>query len=358
VQEVSAQRATRLDGHTVRARDPRRREGMVLVIVLFFVLLLTTAVTTFVRRAAVDSLVARNRDDARQAEALARGGVELAKALLIEDRMRETLSQLRVDSNDELWAQAASTPLPVGDDAVLHLQLLDSGARLNLNALFEDGKMRSEQTLALLEQLFTRVIAEMPGRPEDKPYDPRELALNLVDFVDADQSAQGTGAVEDDPYQRADPPYRAPNRPLLSLDELRLVDGMDERLFDALEPYLTVHPWVAGDGINPNTAPPWVLGLLYHGVSNDYRLADADVVADVVAGREEGVLWCDETATNERCRPLSSVVSGTVYPPPTWSSNVFTVVSQATVGDVTRTVEAVLDRSEPEAPQLVAWRTR
>ncbi|HKJ24806.1 MAG TPA: hypothetical protein VKB65_08305, partial [Myxococcota bacterium] len=113
-------------------RHARRRQGVVLIIVLFFVLLLTTAVATFVRRAAVDGLVAYNRDAARQAEALARGGVELAKALLIEDRMRETLSQLRVDSSDELWSLAASSPLPVGDGAVLHLQLLDSGARLNL----------------------------------------------------------------------------------------------------------------------------------------------------------------------------------------------------------------------------------
>jgi len=330
----------------------------VLIIVLFFVLLLTTAVATFVRRAAVDGLVARNRDAARQAEALARGGVELAKALLIEDRMQETLSELRVDSSDELWSLVAESPLPVGDGAVLHLQLLDSGARLNLNALFQDGKMRSEQTPLLLEQLFERVIDDMPGRPEDKRYDPRELARNLVDFVDADEAAEGSGAVEDDPYQSADPPYRAPNRPLLSLDELRLVDGVDGPLFEALAPYVTVHPWVGGDGINPNTAPPHVLGLLYHGVSEDYRLADADLVADVVAGREEGILWCDDAAANPRCRPLSAVVPGTIYPPPTWSSQTFTVVSRATVGDVTRTVEAVLDRTEAAAPVLVAWRTR
>jgi len=341
-----------------RGHSERRRQGVVLLIVLFFVLLLTTAVATFVRRAAVDNLVARHRDSAREAEALARGGIEIAKILLIEDRMHETISQLRVDSSDELWARAASMPLPVRDDAVLHLELLDSGARLNLNALFEEGQMRNERSLVLLETLFELAIAGMPGRPEDNLYDPRELARNLVDFIDADEATQGTGSIEDDPYQRANPPYRAANRPLLSLDELRLVDGFDGPLFEALEPYLTVHPWVAGDGINPNTAPPHVLGLLYHGVSEDYRLADADLVADVVAGREEGILWCAEEATDQRCRPLSAAVPGTIYPPPTWSSEVFTVVSRATVGDVTRTVEAVLDRTKPDAPVLVAWRAR
>jgi len=339
-------------------RATGRRDGIVLLIVLFFVLLLTTAVATFVRRATVDSLVARHRDAARRAEALARGGVELAKGLLLEDRIREAAASLRVDSADEPWAQVAALPLPVGDDATLRLHILDSGARLNLNALFDKGKMRDDQTRLLLEALFTRVVDEMPGRPEDKHYDPRELADHLVDFVDADETTLAGGAAEDAPYQNASPPYRAPNRPLLSLDELRLVEGIDGPLFEALRPYLTVYPWVKGDGINPNTAPPHVLGLLYHGVSEDYRLADADEVAEVLARREEGGLWCDASASDERCRALAEVVPGTLYPPATWSSEIFTVISQATVGDVTRTVEAVLDRTAPEKPAVLAWRTR
>jgi general secretion pathway protein K len=330
----------------------------VLLIVLFFVLLLTSAVATFVRRAAVDSLVVRHRDAAREAEALARGGVELAKALLLEDRMREAAEQLRVESADETWARAGSFALPVGDHAQLRLQILDSGARLNLNALFAEGKMRDDQTLPLLEALFTRVIEEMPGRPEDKLYDPRELARRVVDFIDADEVELGTGAPEDDPYQQDALPYRAANRPLLSLDELRLVDGIDGPLYEALQPYLTVHPWVGGDGINPNTAPAHVLGLLYHGVAEDYRLADAQQVGDLLTGREEGNLWCDESANHPRCRPMTQVLPGTVYPPPSWSSDVFTVISAATVGDVTRTVEAVVDRTQADQPTLLAWRSR
>ena len=342
------------------AATPRagRRDGIVLLIVLFFVLLLTTSVATFGRRAAVDALVARHRDAAREAEGLARGGVELAKALLLEDRLREQAEQLRVDSADEPWALAGGFELPVGDLSTLRVRIEDAGARLNLNALFHDGEPRDPKALPLLEALLERAIDEMSGRPEDKLYDPRELAESLVDFVDADEAGIGSGSVEDDPYQRADPPYRAANRPLLSLEELRLVAGFDGRLVEALRPYVTVHPWARGDGINPNTAPPHVLGLLYHGVSDEYRLADADQVADVLEGRRDGLLWCDPTATHARCRPLQEVVPGTIFPPPTYSAEVFTVVSQATVGEVTRTVEAVVDRSALPRPAIVAWRTR
>jgi general secretion pathway protein K len=338
-----------------RRRTERRGSGIALVIVIFFVMLFTTAVTTFVRRASVDSLVARHRDAAREAEALARGGVALAQALLLEDRLQEQAESFRAETSDDLWARAGAAALPVGDHATLRLRILDPGNRLNVNALFADGKLRDPIARVLLEDLFRKVVDEMPGRPEDKAYEPRDLVERLVDFIDADSDTP-SGAFEDDVYQRAEPPYRAANRPLLSLDELQLVEGFDGALVEALRPYLTVHPYGGGEGINPNTAPPHVLGLLYHGVSEDYRLVDARQVEDLLKARETGALWCDESATDERCRPLTDVVPGTLFPPATYSSDVFTVLSTATVGEVTRTLEVVVDRSAAEGPALVAWR--
>ena len=134
------------------------------------------------------------------------------------------------------------------------------------------------------------------------------------------------------------------------------MEGFDGALVDELRPYLTVHPYVGGDGINPNTAPPHVLGLLYHGVSGDYRLADVGQVEDLLAARLRGEVWCAEDADAPTCRPLKEVLDGTVCPPATFSTDVFTVLSRAKVRDVTRTVEAVIDRGADEGPVLVAWR--
>ena len=44
--------------------------------------------------------------------------------------------------------------------------------------------------------------------------------------------------------------------------------------------------------------------------------------------------------------------------PPTFSANVFTVVAEARIGDVHRSVEAVIDRRQPENTQLLSWRVR
>ena len=138
-------------------------------------------------------------------------------------------------------AQVTRIEIPGGrDGSTLRLEIRDQGSRLNVNALFEDGEPRDPKTEVILQELLDRTIQEMPGRPEDKFYDPQELARNLIDFIDEDEERHGTGGSEDDYYQRQDPPYRAENRPLLSLAELRLVEGFDAPLVDALEPYLTV----------------------------------------------------------------------------------------------------------------------
>ena len=46
-----------------------------------------------------------------------------------------------------------------------------------------------------------------------------------------------------------------------------------------------------------------------------------------------------------------------MFPPPTFSTDVFTVIAQATGGEVTRAGEAVVERSELARQEVVAWRT-
>ena len=87
----------------------RRERGVALVLVLFFALLLFSVVATFLRRSTVDAMIVRNRDRAAQAEALARGGVRVARLLLLEDRLREfdpeTGEDRRGESLDDVWAR-------------------------------------------------------------------------------------------------------------------------------------------------------------------------------------------------------------------------------------------------------------
>ncbi|MDJ0788387.1 MAG: type II secretion system minor pseudopilin GspK [Myxococcota bacterium] len=337
-------------------RERRRERGLALISVLFFVLLMVATVATFLNRVGIDGLSSRGRDRSAQAEALARGGVQLAIGLLLEDRLLETDS-IRVETRRDVWALAGREPMRFPDGGELRLAIEDAGGRLNLNALFVDGEPRDDLTEVFLSTFLEKVIAEVPATEEEADYDPLELARNLMDWMDAD-SERLEGGPEDAYYQDQQPSYRAANRPLLSVDELGLVEGFDPRLVNTIRPYVSVYPVAGADGINPNTAPTYVLAAIYSGGAGDYRLATEDLVRRIVEVRATGSILCDESANHPDCVPLAETIGGDVFPPPSFQSDVFHVQATATYGDVRRRVEAVVDRSDVEDPRILAWNLR
>jgi general secretion pathway protein K len=341
---------------TVKHAGAARDEGIVLVVVLVFVLLLTSAIATFLRRATVDAMISRHRDEAAEAESLARGGIRLGIALLLEDRLAELAVGFRSESLLDVWSRVAAVEVPVPEGSSLRLGISDAGSRLNLNSLMEDGAPRQNAEL-YLTALLEKVVEDMPGRAEEKQYEIPELARNLLDYMDEDETGL-KGGQENDYYQEQKPPYKAANRPLLDLNELRMVQGFDGALVDALSDYATVHPYAKADGINPNTAPPHVLGLLFHGVGQDFELVDEDGVRGVLKAREAGEILCADEAQNPACSPLSGVIEGEIFPPPTFKTDVFTVAAEATVGQVRRRISAVVDRTDPEKPLLLSWQVQ
>lgn len=350
-------------------RQGRRNAGVVLLIVLFFALLLTGSIASFVKRATVDAMISNNRDAAASAAAIARGGVRLAQALLMQDALIEEASGLPgTDSTQDSWAQLRELAIPLGE-GTLRVEIEDTGVRLNLNALFESdgagGRQAVDSTEPFLMAFLEKVIGEMPLPPgETALYDPRDLAENLIDYVDADEERVG-GGPEDGYYQSQDPPYRAWNKPLLSVEQLGEIEGFDEVLLAELRPYVTVYPFAPGGcakpgvgcGVNLNTAPPHVLALLYYDDGVDLRLASEDVVRQVLQIRQdEG--WICGAASDEQCTPISEIVANPIFPPPTFSTNLFVVRSEGEVAGVRRSVEALVDRSKKQDPRLLSWRVR
>ena len=331
-----------------------RRRGFVLVIVIFFAALLFSAIATFSRRATLDAAIVTNRDNGARAEALARGGTRLAFALLLQDRLEEERLELPLDTTTDLWAQASGIPIETEDGGTLRLTIEDAGARFNLNALVADGEPISGAD-AFLPELLTKVVEEMPGRPEEKLYDIDDLARDLLDFMDGDDVTP-RGELEDDYYQQQTPPYRAANRPLLTLRELALIRGFDAKLIEALRPYVTVFPYVDGQGPNPNTAPSWVLATLFVGPENDRRLAPEDDVRRILMERSAGPL-CDGVS-HSACVPMQEAYPEPTLLPHTPRSDVFLVRAEARYGDVGRTIEATLDRTQADDPAILAWSVR
>jgi len=406
---------------------------VVLPLALILVLVLTTAITTFQRRAVIDTMIVRNRDQVASAEALARSGVHIARAVLHEQLQRKIdVAFQRGDGTesfgntvDDMFARVGNYELETPEGAILRVDIFDNRARLNLNTLVKYStaqKAHGVEGLAaadLLAELGTdiaegildnltqeqidqvtesadgssdgladqakealekkdegkpipdaeeflvdfleRVVEHMDGTAEEKEYDLRELARNLIDYMDFDNTRIG-GGDERTYYQAQDPPYLPANKPILSVQELGLIEGFDHNLVAALEPYLTVYPLFAGEGVNINTAPRHVLGSIWQGGGASRRLLSEDDVLEVLSVRERGAFFCDETTTDpERCLTLAEAnLDGEIYPPTKLPAKswVFTVVSQVIHGDVERSVEAVINMTQTgkDAPFLLYWR--
>jgi type II secretory pathway component PulK len=275
--------------------------------------------------------------------------------LLQQDRLEEATQRgLPGETTLDLWALADQLEIQTEDGGSLHLAIEDTSARINLNSLLvtKEDADAGERIPDYLKLLLEKVIAEMPQRAGQKPYDPAELAADLIDYVDEDDVTQ-RGEPEDAWYQEQDPPYGTSRAgALLSVDELALVRGFDPPLVEALRPYVTVFP-LSGGNVNPNTAPPWVLAAISISPTEPELLSE-DQVKRVVKARAEHPICKDAV---KGCGPLDEVLQ--TFPELTGlQSTVFRIEATATYGDVQRTVEATVSRKKPDQPEFLAWRVR
>lgn len=79
----------------------------------------------------------------------------------------------------------------------------------------------------------------------------------ILDWMDTDTDERFPNGAEDDYYSRMKPPYRTANHALEDVSELKLIRGIDDKVFAKLKPFVTVLP--GATPINVNTAPAEIL---------------------------------------------------------------------------------------------------
>lgn len=382
-----------LESPNIPRHARRRSSGIVLAIVLVLIFVLVIAVTAFQRRAIIDTSIATNRLRAGEADALARGGLRIAAAMVYVIHLKEQAESAGAEVDnpldqagalsaaiippDELWSRMGEYELDVGDGRTLRVSIEDEGARLNLNALVPpldapeteaDASPSSSTTSAddaedYLESVLGYIVDGIDAPAEDTNYDTRTIAENILDYIDADSEARN-GRDENRYYLNQDPPYRARNGPFLSIDEIGLVEGVDRALLEAMRNYVTVHPIGSVRGINLNRAEPWVLSIVSVGTSSDRKFIKQQTVRDIWALREKSKILCDDLGYDPaRCVSPNEVGTGelsegSIYPESSFPAevSVFRVVAEATVGKLSRRIEAIYDTRSLSGPQVLSWR--
>jgi len=178
-----------------------------------------------------------NFNEQAQSRVVMLAALQWARAILAQDARDNN-----VDHLEEGWARSLA-PLPV-EGGELAGGVTDQQGLFNLNSLVREGKA-SVSDLAV----FRKLLELLQLSPQ--------LADAVVDWIDPDAEVTYPGGAEDMDYLVLDPPYRAGNQPLTTVDGLARVKGFDAATLERLRPFVTALP--KPTQINVNTAPAEVL---------------------------------------------------------------------------------------------------
>ncbi len=241
-----------------RARS--REGGFALILVLLVTGALSVLILDMNYRTRVNVHLAENLRDDIRAYFLARGAVEAAKALLLED---ESFDYDDLDSEDDaIWATPNRHEENNGA-IVVELLIRDEDGKLWINDtknLFKDSMAQGTALPPVLENLQDQL-----GLDE-------EVFESIRDWLDADDTPMAFGA-ENDYYQSLVPPYLPRNGKFTDLSELFLVKGINDDVYfgnveeerPGLRDLFTVYNNGSANNpgrVNVNTARPELLTAL------------------------------------------------------------------------------------------------
>ncbi|MEM8867275.1 MAG: hypothetical protein AAGC73_03315 [Verrucomicrobiota bacterium] len=228
---------------------PRHRSGSVLIAVLAIVVLLSFMVTRFINEAMNDLEYRSIFNEPVEVRTFAYSMMEVSLAAIQEIGL---IDDGKLYASEQGWSDPinyAGIEIPAGWEVSVEVQ--DEGGRLSLNTMTE------EQLNYLLEETLEFDFGTT-----------RELSSSLLDWIDADNNRRLNGAETED-YLSEDPPYRAANSPLQTIEELQLInawkdeffddEGRPNELFERLSNMVSV---IYSGGVNLNTASQEVLETL------------------------------------------------------------------------------------------------
>lgn len=264
-------------------RPARNEKGMALILAIFSVVLITHIVMEISYETNIEYLVNAKSVQRVKAYYAARSGIEISLLRIkiyngIMQQYGENLKSMGAMAKmvDMIWSMPFIWPpmLPPEIDTVSKEQIqakvkestmdatyqtsiMDEGTKIDLNDLDSPVKTIRESTKKLLLQIFeSKKQQDEAWAKLHQTTNFEEPINNIIDWLDADRESLNGGA-ENQLYgnlrdlQDLGVQY-PPNRHFRSVEEVRLVAGITEEIYQLLLPRITVF---GAKGINPNYAP-------------------------------------------------------------------------------------------------------
>lgn len=227
----------------MRARRAGDDKGVVLLITLMILVLIVTLVWEVFRVGARAAQTGAFGRDSIRAGLVAEAGIAAARVAL-----RLDADDNNYDTLDEIW----SRPVPTIDlgEGTIQIVVEDEERKININRLvLKNGNAPDDQRLAVFRRLL-----------EILDIDP-SLADAVVDWLDNDETPR-VGGAESAFYLSRKFPHKSKNDLFDTVEELRLVRGVTQEVFEKIRPFITVY---SSGKVNINTAPVQVLMALSAG---------------------------------------------------------------------------------------------
>lgn len=229
------------------------QSGLALVIVIWILTLLTLMAGSFAMTMRRDTSVSVAMKSSAEALARAESGIILAQFMLAQ-------------ADPELRWQANGTVYRlINPDGEIRIRILSEMGKIDINT--------SNQTQ--LAALTAAVVKD--------DWQQQQLLNAILDWRDADDDTRTLGA-EKRQYRLAGLSYGPSNKAFQTLEELQLILGMNEALFNAIEPFITVYS--GQTEVNLRDASPALLRILENGLEQK-NIQDAALNRRLDAADEE-----------------------------------------------------------------------
>jgi type II secretory pathway component PulK len=278
--------------------------GSALIITLLLISILVGLVVNFVYEVYIDSSAVSNWSNAQRASYIAKSGQNIAASFI---------KQINLYPHSNIREIALPVVRDFGQGATLVVTVEDENSKFNINII------ANPDNIPRLQKLF-----------EYLKINP-DIALIIADWIDPDSDPR-TSDSED----------VAKNGLLWSIDELKLIKAIDNEVFDKISPYVTATTNWLNWKININTAELPVL------VSLDKNMTES-LAERIIDFRKDSPFETVDQVQN--ISGLKTIGINIIGKSDVRSKN-FRVMTRATVNDIPRIIETVIDTNS----KIYFWR--
>ena len=258
--------------------------GIALLISIFFVFMVSVIVVEVSKDTGAEYVIASNEVDRVRAYYAAKSGLQLGllRVLLYQKAVAQFGDQLKDQRQllDLIWSFDFVYPPEIpeglsqvssdlitestkdsyfGNQTKYYVTIKSEGSKIDINNLGSSVKPLAEGVREQILRIFQDEVSNNDAfYDEYRSENFEELGNNMADWVDANQESLNGGS-EANVYPELDREFYPPNEPFKTLDEIRLVAGMNDDFFNLIKDRVTVF---GVKGVNINYAKKEVLMAL------------------------------------------------------------------------------------------------